>query len=67
MFPVWAYMIIVMSMWMVISPWRMRDMIEWMLAKPRWLAAKGWFRLGFGILLIVLGLMAFGIPDAAVN
>ena len=66
-FAVWAYMIIVMSMWLVISPWRMRDMIEWMLAKPGRLVAKGWFRLGFGILLIVLGLTVFGIPDAAVN
>ena len=64
-FAVWAYMIIVMSMWMVISPWRMRDMMEWMLAKPRRLAAKGWFRLVFGILLIVLGLTVFGIPDTA--
>ena len=64
-FAVWAYMIIVMSMWLVISPWRMRDMIEWMLAKPGRLVVKGWFRLGFGILLIVLGLTVFGIPDAA--
>ena len=64
---VWAYMIIVMSMWLVISPWRMRDMIEWMLAKPSRLVVKGWFRLGFGILLIVLGLTVFGIPDAAAN
>ena len=64
-FAVWAYMIIVMSMWLVISPWRMRDMIEWMLAKPGRLVAKGWFRLGFGILLIVLGLTVFGIPDTA--
>ena len=63
-FAVWAYMIIVMSMWMVISPWRMRDMMEWMLAKPRRLAAKGWFRLGFGILLIVLGLTVFTLPAA---
>ena len=66
-FAVWAYMIIVMSMWMVISPWRMRDMIQWMLAKPRRLAAKGWFRLGFGILLIALGLTVFDIPDAPAN
>ncbi len=62
-FAVWAYLIIVMSMWLVISPWRMRDMIEWMLAKSGRLAAKSWFRLGFGILLIALGLTVFGIPD----
>ena len=66
-FAVWAYMIIVMSMWLVISPWRMRDMIEWMLAKPGRIVVKGWVRLGFGILLIVLGLTVFGIPDAAAN
>tara|TARA_Y100000780_G_scaffold145617_1_gene131367 strand:- start:643 stop:1335 length:693 start_codon:yes stop_codon:yes gene_type:complete len=66
-FTVWAYAIIFMCMWWVISPWRMRDMIEWMLAKPGRLAAKGWFRLGFGILLIALGLTVFGIPDAAAN
>ncbi len=60
-FAVWAYLIIVMSMWLVISPWRMRDMIEWMLAKSGRLAAKSWFRLGFGILLIALGLKVLGI------
>ncbi len=64
-FAVWAYMIIIMSMWLVISPWRMRDMMEWMLTKPRRLEAKSWFRLAFGILLIVLGLTVFTLPDAA--
>jgi hypothetical protein len=53
-----------MSMWMVISPWRMRDMMEWMQAKPRRLAAMGWFRLGFGVLLIVLGLTVFTLSAA---
>jgi hypothetical protein len=66
-FAVWAYAIIFMCMWWVISPWRMRDMIEWMLAKPGRLATKGWFRLGFGILLIALGLTVFDIPDAPAN
>ena len=66
-FAVWAYMIIFMSMWLVISPWRMRDMMEWMLTKPRRLEAKSWFRLAFGILLIVLGLTVFTLPDAASN
>ena len=64
-FAVWAYFIILVSMWWVVSPWRMRDMIDWMLAKPGRVAAKGWFRLVFGILLIVLGLTVFGVPDTA--
>ena len=45
----------------------MRDMMEWMLTKPRRLEAKSWFRLAFGILLIVLGLTVFTLPDAASN
>ena len=61
-FAVWAYLIILFSMWLVVSPWRMRDMIDWMLAKPALLAAKGWFRLAFGLLLIALGLTVFGVP-----
>ena len=62
---VWAYLIIVVSMWLVISPWRMRDIIQWVLAKPGRLAIKSWVRLGFGVLLIVLGLVVFGIPEAS--
>jgi len=62
-FAVWAYLIILVSMWWVVSPWRMRDMIDWMLAKPGRFAAKGWFLLAFGILMIVLGLTVFGVAD----
>jgi len=62
-FAVWAYLIILVSMWWVVSPWRMRDMIDWMLSKPGRFAAKGWSRLAFGVLLIALGLTVFGVQD----
>ena len=62
-FAVWAYLIILVSMWWVVSPWRMRDMIDWMLSKPGRFEAKCWFRLVFGIVLIALGLMVFGVQD----
>ena len=52
---------------LVLDPYFSASKIEWMLAKPGRLVVKGWFRLGFGILLIVLGLTVFGIPDAAAN
>ena len=64
-FTVWAYAIIFMCMWWVISPWRMRDLIEWMTAKPSRLVIKSWVRIALGILLIALGLTVFGIPDTA--
>ena len=58
-FAVWGYAIVVMSMWMIISPWRMRDMINWMVAEPKRLVIKSGLQLLLGILLIVLGLTVF--------
>lgn len=58
-FAIWGYAIVLMSMWMIISPWRMRDMIHWLTAEPSRLRIKGGFRLCLGLLLIVLGLTVF--------
>ena len=58
-FAVWGYAIVIVSMWLIISPWRMRDIIDWMTAEPRRLVFKSGFRLLFGLLLIVLGLTVF--------
>ena len=58
-FAVWGYAVVVMSMWMIISPWRMRDMINWMVAEPKRLVIKSGLRLLLGILLIALGLTVF--------
>lgn len=58
-FAVWGYAIVVMSMWTIISPWRMRDMINWMVAEPKRLVIKSGLQLLLGILLIVLGLTVF--------
>ena len=55
-FAVWGYAIVIVSMWLIISPWRMRDIIDWMTAEPRRLVFKSGFRLLFDLLLIVLGL-----------
>ena len=58
-FAVWGYAIVVMSMWTIISPWRMRDMINWMVAEPKRLVIKSGLQILLGILLIVLGLTVF--------
>lgn len=52
----WAYVWVVAGMWFTISPWRMRDWIEW------WTATEGRTRMGsaaraaFGIGVAALGL-----------
>jgi hypothetical protein len=57
-----AYLWVIAGMWLTISPWRLRDKINW------WTATETRFRLGsiakliLGVILLVLGLTAFKSP-----
>lgn len=54
-----AYMWVVTSMWWMVSPWRLRDILGWIAAKPERLKAVAGTRLAFAVVLVVLGLTAF--------
>jgi hypothetical protein len=54
-----AYIWIVVSMWWMISPWRMRDFLNWLTARPERLRMFAIVRLVFAVALIVLGATAF--------
>lgn len=54
-----AYAWIVMSMWWMISPWRLRDLIAWATATPDRLRRIAIARLAFALLVIVLGVTAY--------
>jgi hypothetical protein len=54
-----AYVWIVISMWWMISPWRMRDFLNWLTARPERLRNFAIVRLVFAVALIVLGATAF--------
>jgi hypothetical protein len=54
-----AYIWIVISMWWIISPWRMRDFLNWITARPERLRNLAIVRLVFAVALIVLGATAF--------
>ena len=59
----WAYVWILAGMWFTVSPYRLRDLIEWGTAtekRVRWLSAV---RLGFGLFVVLLGLTAFRQPE----
>lgn len=62
----WAYLMVVAAMWLTISPWRMRDLIEWGTATPARLKRLCLTRLAFGALLVLLGLTAFRSAEARV-
>jgi len=50
-----AYIWIVAAMWWMISPWRLRDLIQWATATPQRLKRIAMARLAFAVLVILLG------------
>lgn len=56
---VWAYIWIVLSIWFTISPWRMRDLIQFLTANDQRVRVGSAARLAFGLLVLVLGLTVF--------
>jgi hypothetical protein len=55
----WAYVFIAMGIYFTVTPWRLRDLINWATAtekRTRWTSAV---RLAFAALVVILGLTAF--------
>ncbi len=50
-----AYYWVVLAMWWMISPWRLRDLINWATANPARLKRIATTRLAFAALIIILG------------
>jgi hypothetical protein len=55
----WAYVWILAGMWFIVSPWRLRDLIQWSTANERRVRVGSALRLALGILVLVLGLTVF--------
>lgn len=55
----WAYVLVIAGMWLTISPWRLRDLLEWSTANERRIKIGCGVRLGFGLLVLVLGLTKY--------
>jgi hypothetical protein len=56
---VWAYFLVVCGMWFTVSPWRLRDLINWHTKTESRIRTGCWLRLAFGVLVVVLGLTKF--------
>ena len=56
---VWAYLMIVAGMWLTVSPWRMRDLIEYSTATPQRTRALSAVRFAFGVFVALLGVVVF--------
>jgi hypothetical protein len=62
---VWCYLSILAAVWITVSPWRLRDYIQWMSATDRRLRVGNVARLAFGLLVAGIGMTAIRAAEAA--
>ena len=55
----WAYLLVIAGMWFTISPWRLRDLINWKTANDQRVRLLSGLRLAFGLFVAILGLTVF--------
>jgi hypothetical protein len=55
----WAYALVLAGMWFTISPWRLRDILNWSVATESRTRLTNGIRLAFGVFVILLGLTVF--------
>src|SRR5471030_704214 len=55
----WAYVLIVAGMWFTITPWKLRDLLEWATANEARVKIGSVIRLAFALFILTLGLTAF--------
>jgi hypothetical protein len=56
---VWAYVLVVAGIWFTVTPWRLRDFLNWMTATEARIKIGSSIRLAFALFILILGLTAF--------
>jgi hypothetical protein len=54
-----AYVFVIVGIWLTISPWRLRDWIQWVTANPMRIKSFCAANLAFGLLMCALGIAKF--------
>jgi len=55
----WAYILVVAGIWLTVSPWRLRDVLNWATANEKRVRVGSAARLAFGLFVAALGLLKF--------
>jgi hypothetical protein len=55
----WAYLLVIAGMWLTVSPWRLRDFLNWGTATEQRVRLGCGLRLMFGLFVVVLALAVF--------
>jgi len=55
----WAYVLVIAGIWLTVSPWRLRDLLNWATANESRVRIGSAIRLAFGLFVAILGLTRF--------
>lgn len=55
----WAYVLVVCGIWFTVSPWRLRDLLNWATANEKRVRGGCVIRLAFGLFVAALGVTQF--------
>jgi len=55
----WAYALVVAGIWLTVSPWRLRDLLQWGTATEKRIKIGCSLRLAFGLLVALLGFTVY--------
>ncbi|MGA9777556.1 MAG: hypothetical protein ACLPRE_15595 [Limisphaerales bacterium] len=55
----WAYGLVVAGIWFTVTPWKLRDLLNWATATETRVRVGSTLRLAFAIFILLLGLTAF--------
>jgi hypothetical protein len=55
----WAYVLVVAGIWFTVTPWKLRDVVEFGTATETRIRVGSGLRLAFALFIVVLGLTAF--------
>jgi hypothetical protein len=56
---IWAYLLVVAGIWFTITPWKLRDILNWATATEERIRIGSGIRLAFAVFVMLLGLTAF--------
>jgi hypothetical protein len=56
---VWAYLLVIAGIWFTVTPWKLRDFLNWMTATEARIKIGSAIRLAFAAFVLLLGLTAF--------
>jgi hypothetical protein len=56
---IWAYLLVIAGVWFTVTPWKLRDILNWATATDERIRIGSAIRLAFAVFVLILGLTVF--------